>query len=139
MNIYFAGSICGGRRDAKLYEKIIDYLKNYGKVLTEHVGDQSLTEEGGDSDDDRYIYDRDMKWLSSTDVIIAEVSTPSLGVGYEIARAIQLSKKILCLYRPQKGKRLSAMIAGSPNIMNVEYVTLDDAKNAINTFLKNER
>jgi len=139
MNIYFAGSICGGRRDAKLYEKIIYYLKNYGKVLTEHVGDQSLTEEGGDSDDDKYIHDRDMKWLSSADVIIAEVSTPSLGVGYEIAQGIQLSKKILCLYRPQKGKRLSAMIAGNPNITNVEYMKLDDAKKAIDTFLKNER
>jgi len=139
MKIYFAGSICGGRNDAKLYEKFIDYLKTYGKVLTEHVGDQSLTEEGGDSDDSIYIHDRDMKWLSSADVIIAEVSTPSLGVGYEIAKAIQCNKRVLCLYRPQKGKKLSAMIAGCPDISNAEYTTLEEAKKAIDTFLKNER
>jgi len=139
MKIYFAGSICGGRNDAKLYEKIIDYLKTYGEVLTEHVGDQSLTEEGGDGYDNNYIHYRDMKWLSSADVVIAEVSTPSLGVGYEIAKAIQWNERVLCLYRPQKGKKLSAMIMGCPDISTTEYATLEEAKKAIDTFLKNGR
>ena len=30
MNIYFSGSIRGGRNDANLYKKIIDYLKTFG-------------------------------------------------------------------------------------------------------------
>ena len=37
--------------------------------------------------------------------IVAEVTQPSLGVGYEIGRAVAMDKKILCLYRPQDGKR----------------------------------
>ena len=36
---------------------------------------------------------------------MAEVTQPSLGVGYEIGRAVAMDKKILCLYRPQDGKR----------------------------------
>ena len=28
----------------------------------------------------------------------------SLGVGYEVGRAVAMNKKILCLYRPQEGK-----------------------------------
>ena len=42
--IYFCGSIRGGRDDAALYRRIIDQLKEYGEVLTEHVGDASIME-----------------------------------------------------------------------------------------------
>ena len=37
-------------------------------------------------------------------VIVAEVTQPSLGVGYEIGRAYAMKKPILCLYRPQPEK-----------------------------------
>ena len=37
--------------------------------------------------------------------IVAEVTQPSLGVGYEIGRAVAMGKRILCLYRPQPDKR----------------------------------
>ena len=42
--IYFCGSIRGGRDDAALYKRIIDQLKQYGEVLTEHIGDPNLME-----------------------------------------------------------------------------------------------
>ena len=42
MNIYFSGSIRGGRDDVDIYNRIISYLKKYGNVLTEHIGDNSL-------------------------------------------------------------------------------------------------
>ena len=136
MKIYFAGSIRAGRNDAPIYKEIVDYLKTYGNVLSEQVGDPSLTGNNGDSSSDRYIHDRDMKWLSSVDVLVAEVTTPSLGVGYEIGNAVQQNKRVLCLYRPGEGKRLSAMISGCPDITNVEYSTLEDAKKAIDIFLR---
>ena len=44
--IYFAGSIRAGRDDAHLYEKIVKLLKNYGTVLTEHVGDPKMDKSG---------------------------------------------------------------------------------------------
>ena len=44
--IYFAGSIRAGRKDAVLYAKIVELLKGYGTVLTEHVGDPNLSEAG---------------------------------------------------------------------------------------------
>ena len=68
MKIYFAGSIRGGREDAALYLKIIDYLKTFGEVLTEHVGDLKLTELGDDGITDQYIHDRDLEWLQSADI-----------------------------------------------------------------------
>ena len=135
MNIYFAGSIRGGREDAAFYLQLIDYLKNFGEVLTEHVGDPKLTDAGDDGPDDNYIHDRDLGWLQSAEILIAEVTTVSMGVGYEIGRAVEMGKKILCLYRNNSEKSMSAMIAGCPEITLIKYKTLIDAKNAIDKFL----
>ncbi len=136
MKIYFAGSIRGGREDAALYQQIIEFLKSFGEVLTEHIGDISLTSLGDDGPTDRFIHDRDLEWLQSSDVLVAEVTTVSMGVGYEIGRAVESGKKVLCLFRPAAGKNLSAMIAGCPDLTLVSYRTFDEAKSAIQLFLK---
>lgn len=136
MKIYFAGSIRGGRDDKDLYLQLIQHLTQYGQVLTEHVGDGNITELGEDGPSDKWIYNRDMDWVQESDVVIAEVSTPSFGVGYEIGKAEDIGKKILCLYRKQSDKRLSAMINGNSNIKVAKYETLEDAVNHIDSFLK---
>ncbi|XP_040104980.1 2'-deoxynucleoside 5'-phosphate N-hydrolase 1 [Oryx dammah] len=62
---------------------------------------------------DKLIHDRDLAWLQQTDVVVAEVTQPSLGVGYELGRAVALHKPVLCLFRPKSGRVLSAMIRGA--------------------------
>ena len=136
MKIYFAGSIRGGRDDAQLYLKIIEYLQSFGKVLTEHIGDDTLSSYGESSMSDSHIHNRDMDWLIDSDIIVAEVTNPSLGVGYEIGRAIEHNKKVICLYRESHVKRLSAMISGSDKVININYTNLDDLKSLINQYLK---
>ncbi|MAQ44030.1 MAG: nucleoside 2-deoxyribosyltransferase [Candidatus Marinimicrobia bacterium] len=136
MRIYFAGSIRGGRDDVELYIDIIEYLKNFGEVLTEHIGNQIISSDGENNMSDLDIHDRDMNWLLDSDIIIAEVTNPSLGVGYEIGRAIENNKKIICLYRKNNKNRLSAMIAGSEKIININYSNLNDFKLLIDKHLK---
>lgn len=136
MKIYFAGSIRGGRQDAALYAELIEHLKNFGKVLTEHIGDPGLTLLGDDGPNDRFIHDRDLDWLLSADVVVAEVTTVSMGVGYEIGRAVAAGKKVLCLFRPDSGKNLSAMIAGCADVEVAVYNNLNEAKNIISAFLE---
>ncbi len=123
MTIYFAGSISGGRGDQAIYLQIIQLLRAHGTVLTEHFGDPNLTA-AGESLTDRDIHDRDIEWLRQADVLVAEVTTPSLGVGYEIGRAVEWGKRVVCLYRPSDGRRLSGMIAGCDAITVYRY---DDA------------
>ena len=118
-----------------LYFKLIQHLATYGQVLTEHLGDKNLTSVGEDITDE-LIYNRDMAWVKEADVIIAEVSTPSLGIGYEIGKAENIDKKILCLYREQADKRLSAMISGNSNIKVVRYNTLEEAINNVDDYFK---
>jgi len=134
MKIYFAGSIRGGREDAALYLQLIEILRNYGEVLTEHVGDPLLTSLGDDGSTDRFIHDRDLKWLQAADVLVAEVTTVSMGVGYEIGRAVEAGKPVLCLFRPDAGKNLSAMIAGCPDIVLKHYETRDEVKLEVSAF-----
>ena len=137
LNIYFAGAIYGGRDDADIYIQIINYLKNYGKVLTEHVGDDNIAKKVDGGKTSKYIHDRDLEWLLSSGRMVAEVTQPSLGVGYEIGRGVEAKKKILCLYRPREGKKLSAMIAGCEEVTNKSYQTLEEAKEIIDQFFKN--
>jgi len=129
VKIYFSGSIRGGRSDAKLYRQIIDDLQNYGDVLTEHIGNESVDDEVGQTD--RQIYEQDMEWLRESDIVIAEVSTPSLGVGYEIGRAVAMKKRVVCLYRSEVRDNVSAMIKGSSNLRCAEYKTVEEAKKLI--------
>ena len=135
MKIYFGGSIRGGREDTRFYSELIKYCKKYGEVLTEHLGDETLTSSGEDLDD-RLIHDRDLKWLADAEVAIFEVTVPSTGAGYEIGRAVEKPMAVLCLYRPEPGKRLSAMIAGNPDIELAEYTTIEEAKKAIDDFFE---
>lgn len=136
--IYFAGAIRGGREDVEIYKGIIAYLCQKWEVLTEHVGDSKIHSSWETSRTEDEIYNRDINWLTSADFVVAEVSTPSLWVGFEIAKSVEHGKKTLCLYRTQDGKRLSAMIKGCPDVCTKEYVTLDDVKMIIDDFLENK-
>ncbi len=110
--IYFAGSIRGGRVDAQLYKRIISYMQSLGHdVLTEHVGSGNLclTEQGRDRD--AAIYEQDTAWLRESDVVIAECTCPSLGVGYELAYAERFEIPVHIFYNPSKCA-LSAMLTG---------------------------
>ncbi len=136
MKIYFAGAIRAGRDDAAIYETMITWLRSFGEVLTSHVGDIALSGKGDDGPNDRDIHDRDMAWLASCDIVVAEVTAPSLGVGYELGWATALKKPVLCLHRTVKGRTLSAMIGGSPGIQTAAYSSMDEAKRIIEEFIK---
>jgi 2'-deoxynucleoside 5'-phosphate N-hydrolase len=135
MNIYFAGSIRGGRQDAARYTAMVAFLQRFGDVLTEHVGDPGLSERGDDGPNDRFIHDRDMAWLKESDLVVAETTTASLGVGYELGWAAALRKPTLCLFRGDAGRRLSAMVAGCPGIKTVFYSRMEEAQDHIIAFI----
>jgi len=136
MKIYFAGSIRGGREDTELYGKIVALLANYGIVLTEHLADSKISSYGETHMSNNEIYNRDIMWLKESDVVIAEVTIPSLGVGYEIGFAEALGKKVIILYRPSDGKRLSAMLSGNKKCEYVEYSDISELSAIFDALLK---
>lgn len=134
MKIYFAGSIRGGRERAKAYPRIVELLSEYGDVLTEFVADQGLSSYGEASLSDAEIFRRDTEWLDSADAVVAEVTAPSLGVGYELGRAEAAGKRVLCVHDGSAASRLSAMVAGCPAFECARYESPDDLRPAFDAF-----
>ena len=135
MKIYFACSISGGRKDEKAYQYMVQVLIEMGiDVPTAHIAETGV-EEVDALEEPRDIYNRDVNWIQESDLLIAEVSTPSHGVGYEIGYALDLNKPVLCLY--QKGVVVSKMISGNPHpLLTVkEYQDMTHAEEILRTYL----
>ena len=135
--IYFAGSIRGGRADAALYARLIAHMKLCHTVLTEHVGSPTLlpTVERGMTDEE--IYEQDMAWLRESDIVIAECTTPSLGVGYELAYAEAHDKPVHIFYDPSRCC-LSAMLTGNPYFSIHPYGSESELLAQIDAVLKEQ-
>jgi 2'-deoxynucleoside 5'-phosphate N-hydrolase len=135
MKIYFSGAISGGRDNAAIYHHLVARLQALGHdVLSAHVADPKVLEREKDTPP-RTVFERDVAWVRECDAMIAEVSTPSLGVGYEYGLAVQLGKPVLCVYR--SGLRLSKMITGNPapNLAVATYTDEAELDEKIDAFL----
>ena len=65
---------------------------------------------------------------------MAEVTTPSLGVGCELGKATGWGKPTLRLFRPDGGRALSAVIAGSSGVKVREYESVAELKEIFDQF-----
>jgi nucleoside 2-deoxyribosyltransferase len=111
--IFLSGSIRGGRQLLETYRFIFDTLEEAGaEVLSWHVADPDLEKVEMRMTEEE-IYARDMGLLVKSDALIAEVTVPSIGVGYEICRALVQGIPVLCLYIPDA--TVSAMVLGNPD------------------------
>ncbi len=135
MNIYFSCSITGGRQDEHMYKVIVEYLQaQRHEVPTAILASPKVMEEEvviPPMD----VYQRDVAWVQGCQLLIAEISTPSHGVGYEIALALSLQKPVLCLY--QDGRKVSKMLSGNnhPLFSIHAYQTPEQAINCIDSFI----
>ena len=136
MNIYFSCSITGGRQDEAVYQAIVGALLAAGhQVPTAHLSGSNVMDLEAAADPGE-IYHRDVAWVNGCDAVVAEVSTPSHGVGYEIALALLSGKPVLCCYH--RGKKVSKMILGNdlPNLTLAPYDTPQQALAAVTAFLE---
>ncbi|HVS58733.1 MAG TPA: nucleoside 2-deoxyribosyltransferase [Candidatus Saccharimonadales bacterium] len=138
--VYFACAITAGRDYAHHYPVIVQYIKNNGlHVLSEIFANQNITPDTGVSAQedftDAQIWEWDLDWIREADAIIAEVSLPSLGIGYEIATAHAWEKPVLALYHHRPEHKLSSMIAGSPNVTVFKYEDIAETEAAIAEFI----
>ena len=135
MNIYFSCSITGGREDQKIYQAIVDHLLDYGHIVpTAHLSSENILSEEAVIEPVE-VYHRDVNWVTECDALIAEVSTPSHGVGYEIALALSLNKPVLCCHK--SGKKVSKMLSGNthPGFKLASYSNAEDLLDKVDRFL----
>ena len=117
MRIYLACTVRGDRGGTAAGRAICPRLQELGhEVLTTHLlGDDVESAESQLAESD--VYRRDLEWLSSCDVLVAEASGSSYGVGFEVGyvlgRARTSRQKVLLLYDAQRRNVISRLITGN--------------------------
>lgn len=135
MNIYFSCSITGGRTEERVYQALVEEMLALGhEVPTAHLSSSDVLQ-AESAAQPAEIYTRDMNWLHHCDLVVAEVTSPSHGVGYEIAIALTLGKPVLCCY--QKDRKISMILTGnsSPNLTLRAYGSVAEAAVIVRDFL----
>jgi adenylate kinase family enzyme len=110
LNVYYSCSVRGGTKANAA--KTIEIMEKYTNVLTKHLAKDNPDEDFADSDAE--IYKKDIQLLGQADIMIADVSNASLGVGFMIQTALRLGKPVHCF---NSNDNLSAMIAGCPELV----------------------
>lgn len=110
MNLYFSCSLTGGRTDQPLFATLVAHLQASGhRVLSAHLAEPGVLEADRLRSPEA-VFERDTAWVRESQAVVAEVSTPSHGVGFEIAYALERGRPVFCLGR--EGVRISKMITG---------------------------
>ena len=137
MNIYFSGSIYGGRQKLEAYKKLVKELTKFGNVLDEEVADDNvLIREESISDKD--VFESLVDRLKREDLVFAEVTVPSLGVGYEIGYADKTNKRIICVYDKTVTPKLTTMLRGNNRLKIIPYTNINEIINNLENILKEE-
>ena len=132
MTVYLACTVRGDRAGVTAGRAICDRLERGGhRVLTKHLladnveaAESQLTEEE--------VFRRDLEWLTSCDVLVAEASGSSYGVGFEVgyvlARAGTTGQRVVLIYDGARRHTISRLITGNrdPACTVFGYQSLDE-------------
>jgi nucleoside 2-deoxyribosyltransferase len=117
MRIYLACTVRGDRGGVAAGRAICERLERHGhEVLTTHLladnvetAESQLTEE--------HVFRRDLDWLGACDVLVAEASGSSYGVGFEVGyvlgRAHATGQRVVLLYDRSRQHAISRLITGN--------------------------
>ena len=131
MDIYLACTVRGDRGGLASARALADLLEQHGHtVLTRHLladdveaAESTLTE--------RDVFERDLRWLNAADLLIAEASGSSFGVGFEVGyvlgRADRTGQRVLLLYDSTRRANVSRLIAGNAHSACTTYPYRDGA------------
>ena len=136
--IYFSGSIYGGRQKLETYKKLVKELQKYGEVLDAEVADDNvLIDEKGKSDNE--IFENLEKKLNEADIVFAELTVTSLGVGYEIGYADKLNKKIIGIYDSTVTPKITTMLRGNKRLKIIPYKDINEILSNLGEIIKEEK
>ena len=135
MKIYVSGSIYGGREKIETYKVIIEALEKYGEVYDKEIIDEDILEKEKFQSDEE-IFKKLENYLKNIDIVFAEVTVPSLGVGYELGFADQLGKKVIAIYDMNVVSKVSTMIRGNKRIKLIGYHNISEIIDKLDEILE---
>lgn len=133
LKVYCAGAMRGNTEYQRYFLEIIKIVEATENIVLSELSSSYTRQNLSDNE----IYKRDMDWLNEAECMIAEVSGPSIGVGYEIAYALHCRNIPVLALCNKNLKRLSAMISGnnSKNFYLEFYSDELELKKKVITFL----
>ncbi|HEX6465270.1 MAG TPA: nucleoside 2-deoxyribosyltransferase [Vicinamibacterales bacterium] len=117
MKIYLACTVRGDRSAIAGLRALAAALQADGhQLLTTHLLEDNV--EGAESRlTEREVYERDIAWLDACDVLVADASGSSFGVGFEVGyilgRSERSSQRVVLLYRADSQSSISRLISGN--------------------------
>ncbi len=131
MNIYLACTVRGNRDALEATRALADLLERHGHtVLTRHLLEDDV-EAVESALTERDVFERDLKWLAASDLVVAEASGSSFGVGFEVGyvlgRAEQTGQRVLLLYSASRRSFVSRLISGNAHEACTTYQYNDAA------------
>jgi nucleoside 2-deoxyribosyltransferase len=103
-------------RDMRTALGLAGVIKSSGHEL---ISPWAINKDPNDGLNEAGVFERDTNAVMRCDKIVADVSTPSLGVGMEVMLAHTLEKQVICVYR--QCTRVSWMIKGLPGAILIEF------------------
>jgi hypothetical protein len=131
MNVYLACTVRGDRGGVAAARLLCEAAERHGHaVLTKHLlCDDADAEEA--SLGERAVFERDLRWLEAADLLVAEASGSSFGVGFEVGyvlgRAAHTGQRALLLYEEARRPLVSRLIAGNVHDACTTYAYRDVA------------
>ena len=117
-----------------VYIKIVDILKKQGhRVVSEHVASVDLEQFEAKITDEE-IFNNDIGYVNECECLVADVTIPSIGTGYEICYAVSKGKQVLCIYRDDAN--VSAMVRGNDRIVSVPYKNMEELDESLSMHLQ---
>ena len=102
MNIFFTASLRGKERYIDEYKKIKKILNTKNKTISSHIFDYNLDQVHEWDPEYRFNFYKNLfDQIKLADLIVAEITTPSINVGYEVCIALELKKPAIILYTGQ--------------------------------------
>lgn len=117
MKVYLACTVRGDRGGIEAGRAIAARLQQLGHdVLTTHLlADDANEAEGALTED--AVFRRDIEWLSACDLLVAEASGSSYGVGFEVGyvlgRAPLTGQRVILVYDRARLHAISRLITGN--------------------------
>ena len=131
--LYYAAAMLGDRSNLEDNREIARLLEDDFEIITKHVFEDMLDIEKGAKPEE--IFKRDIELLDKCDYVVADVSYPSLGVGFEIAYALLKLKPVIGICRSERVEKTSALIRGI-SWKNFYFVTYDTPRDAVEKIKK---
>jgi nucleoside 2-deoxyribosyltransferase len=133
MRIYLACTVRGDRHGLEAARAICARLTGGGhEVLTTHLlADEADQAEAALTEDQ--VYRRDLEWLAACDLLVAEASGSTYGVGFEVGyvlgRAHETGQRVVLLYDATRRHAVSRLITGNtdPACATFGYTSADEA------------